>query len=400
MPVFRYDALSPDGRKSSGVLEAESARDARSALRDQGLTPLSVTDTRGNSGRDATSRWASERAELTVLYRVLGNLLTAGVELADALESAAQQASTRGQALCLAIRAEVVQGTALSAAIPKVIPNVPTMVPAILSAGEEAGHLGAVLLGLADHADRAGAMRSRIGIALIYPMVLVLVSMLVVMALMVHVVPEITRVFAGFQQELPILTRTLIWVSDALRDWWWILVVMIATVIGAGRAAATMAGVRRALDAVLLRVPLFSAVYTAIERERFLDTLGLLLQGAVSVQDALRASAAVMRSSHLKLQAEGVAKDVERGRALNLALQDTMLLTPVGLQLVSAGVESSRLSEMVQSAARMERAALEARLSLLLGLLEPALILMMGLFVLVIVIAILLPIFELNRLVA
>ena len=128
--------------------------------------------------------------------------------------------------------------------------------------------------------------------------------------------------------------------------------------------------------------------------------MGLLLQGAVSVQDALRASAAVMRSSHLKLQAEGVAKDVERGRALNLALQDTMLLTPVGLQLVSAGVESSRLSEMVQSAARMERAALEARLSLLLGLLEPALILMMGLFVLVIVIAILLPIFELNRLVA
>ena len=126
MPVFQYDALSPDGRKSSGVLEAESARDARSALRDQGLTPLSVTDTRDNSSRGATSRWASERAELTVLYRVLGNLLTAGVELADALESAAQQASTRGQALCLAIRAEVVQGTALSAAVqatPGVLPH-------------------------------------------------------------------------------------------------------------------------------------------------------------------------------------------------------------------------------------------------------------------------------------
>ena len=399
MAVFRYEAITADGKKSGGVLDAESARQARAKLRDQGMTPLDVFSA-APARRTASGAWGKRTSELTLLYRVLGNLLDAGVELADALDSASQQASIRGRGLYLAIRAEIVQGVPLSEAIRRVEPNISSMVPAVLAAGEHSGHLSSVLLGLADYADRAASMRSRIGIALIYPLVLIVVSGLVVVALMAHVVPEIVRVFEGFEQQLPWLTRVLITASEFLRAWWWLMIAGAIVAVLIGRSAVGRERRSGVLDAVLLRVPGIAGLYAATERERFLDTLAMLLQGAVSIQEALRAAAAVMRSARLKLAVEQVAKDVERGRALNVALQESELLTPVTLQLVSAGVESSRLAQMVSSAARIERTAVETRLSVVIGLVEPALILLMGAVVLMIVIAILLPVFELNRLVA
>jgi general secretion pathway protein F len=398
MSAFRYSALAPDGKTERGNLEGGSARQIREQLRARGLTPLEVTPIAGDASTGARQIRVST-TDFTLFARLVGALLEAGLELESALRSSAAQAPARIDAFYATVLSRVLQGTALADALHE-IRGVPPLSIAAIAAGEKSGQLAAVLLALAEHGERRANMRGRIAAALAYPTILTLVSLSVAVALVTYVVPEVTRVFDGYQRELPWLTQWLIALSDFLRNHAIALVTLLAILVFVVTAGVRTRAGQVALERLLSATPGLGAMRRAIDRERFLDTLGMLLAGGVPVVEALRAAAAVVGTAALRAGAERGAIAVEGGRTLVEALAPSGLLTPVGAQLVAAGEEAARLEQMLERAARIEAESLTRRLDLVLAMLEPALVLLMGGVVLLIVLAILLPIFELNTLIA
>ena len=402
MPVYSYIALDTAGKRTKGVIEDESARSARTRLRDQALVPVEVTAlaaaVTGGSARVTLRR--IKASDYFLFCRLVGSLLDAGLELSEALQSAARQATPRAKPLYLASHAQVQQGQALSVALANVGELPAALSTAALAAGEKTGNVAQVLLAIADHAERRAELRGRITTALVYPAVLSIVALSVAIGLMIFVVPEVTRVFDGLRQELPWLTRAFIGISNALRDWGWVML-LAGTVASISLASLSRRPqFQRLIDRLTMRIPLVAPLRRSIQREQLLDTLAMLLSGGVPLVDALRGAGAVLNSHSARAAVLDIARNVEGGQPLDEAMQTSQLLSPVALQLVAAGVESARLDSMLARAAALEREQIRTRLALALALLEPLLIVMMGGFVLVLVIAILLPVFELNRLIA
>jgi general secretion pathway protein F len=407
MAVYSYTALDSAGRRVKGVIEGDTARAARTNLRAQALVPIELSplelaplasNASSSGGRSALNRVRA--ADYDLFCRLVGSLLEAGLELSAALQSAAKQASPRARPLYLAVHAEVQQGKSLSEALAASARSRSTLSLAALAAGERTGNIAQVLLAIADHAERRAELRSRVKMALVYPAVLSVVAIGVVTGLMAYVVPEVVRVFDGFQQELPLLTRVLVGLSDGLNDWGSALLLVVLAVFAGAPILAARADTRLAVDRLTMRLPIIANMRKTMQREQFLDTLAMLLGGGVPLVEALQGTAAVMTSEVMKASVLRIAREVESGRSLEASLEDAQLLSPVSLQLVAAGVEGARLEVMLARAANLEREQIKQRLALALALLEPAMIILMGGFVLLIVIAILLPVFELNRLVA
>lgn len=398
MGAFRFVALDADGRTERGALDGGSARQVRENLRARGLTPLEV-EPLVDRPSDAGSGTRVRPSDFTLFARLLAELLDAGLELEAALRTTAAQAPPRLERFHATVLARVLQGVSLADSLADVA-GVSTMSVAAVAAGERSGALGPVLRALAEHGERREAMRGRIALAMLYPAILMLVSTAVALTLVTWVVPEVARVFDGYQRELPWLTRALMAAGEFFRanGAWLVPTVLVA--VGLSIWQARRPSGQQMADRVLSRVPGVAALRRTADRERFLDTLAMLLSGGVPVVQALRAGAAVVETGTLRVAAEAAADDVERGRSVRDALESTDLLSVVGAQLVAAGEESSRLDTMLARAARIESDRLARQLALWLGILEPALVLIMGGVVLLVVLAILLPIFELNSLIA
>ena len=396
--AFRYVAIDAAGKTDKGTVDGGSARHAREVLRERGLTPVAVEPVApsGLKGRAAVRLTSGEFA---LFARLVGGLLEAGLELEAALRSTAAQSSNRTKGWYEAVLGAVLQGKNLSQSL-ATVGRVSELATAAIEAGERSGQLAPVLLALADHAERRSQLRSQILVALLYPIILTLVSVLVAVLLITYVVPEVTRVFEGYDRDLPELTQWLIALSGWLRNYAFELAFgASALVCGAAMAARTERGAE-AIDHVLNRLPGVGAVRRAVDRERFADTLAMLLGGGVPLIEALRSAAAVLATGALREQAQAVASAVERGQPVADAMAESQLLSGITIQLVAAGEESSRLESMLERAAKLEGDQLKQRLDVAIGLAEPLLVLLMGGVVLLIVLAILLPIFELNTLIA
>jgi general secretion pathway protein F len=405
MSAFEYSALDARGRSTRGLIEGDTPRQVRQQLRERGLTPLEIREVAEGKARSDTGfrlqRGGSlSTTELTLFTRQLATLVRSGLPLDEALSAVAQQTeSKRVQRVTLGVRARVSEGNSLARALTDFPGAFPPLFRATVEAGESAGKLDHVLERLADYVEKRQAMRSKTLLAVFYPAILTFVAISVVVVLMTYVVPKVVGVFNSIGQELPPLTRGLIALSDFLRHYGpYLLVLIVLGLFLFGRAMRNES-FRRRVHRNTLRLPLIGRLVRGANTGRFMRTLGILFGSGVPILDALRIGAQVVSNLPMRDAVDAAARRVREGVALNRALADSKLFPPITLHLIASGEASGKLDEMLDRAADNQERELETMTAALMGIFEPVLILVMGGVVLLIVLAILLPIFNLNQLV-
>lgn len=401
MPAFAYQALDANGRTCRGVLQGDTARAVRGSLRERGLSPLAVEEVAGDRGsRGLFASRGLGGAQLALLTRQLATLIGAGLPIDEALAALSEQSDgERQRALTVALRARVMEGAALAQAMAEFPETFPDVYRASVAAGEQSGQLDTVLEKLADHAEARDALAQKLIGALAYPLLLTLVAAAVVTGLLAFVVPQIVSVFQGTGQALPLATRVLLAVSDFLRAWGWLLLLVLAGAVVGAALALRRDTIRHRWHAIVLRLPLLGRLTRAANTARAARTLALLSGSAVPLLDALSITAQVVPNLPMREALRRAAVRVREGTAFARALADSGHFPPVALRLIASGERSGQLPRMLDQAARQQQRELERWLTALTTVLGPLVILIVGALVLFIVLAILLPIFEMNRMV-
>ena len=402
MAAFEYQALDADGKTLKGVLEADTARGARATLRERGLSPLEVEPLRERTGA-AEPPWSRSRlstAELALLSRELATLVEAGLPMDEALAALADQSQTpRIGKIVAALRSKVLEGEPLAQALAAFPGSFPELFRAGVAAGEASGQLGVALTRLADHSERRAELGRALLGALAYPLLLMVVAIAVVSGLLVYVVPQIVHVFEHVGQKLPLLTRMLLALSAFARSWGLVVIALgVAAAFGI-RASLKRESVRERIDRTLLKLPLFGRLLRAADAARVTQTLATLSASGVPLLDALRHAVGSARLAPMRNALRAAALRVREGQGFARALAESGQFPPVALRLIASGEKSGRLDTMLDAAAEHEQHEVSTRVGALTAVLGPLVILFVGGLVLLIVLAILLPIFELNSLI-
>jgi general secretion pathway protein F len=400
MEAYRYEALDATGRTVNGVIQADTPRQARAQLRAQGLLPSSIDQVRVREQVQLPWTRSISPAELSLLTRQLATLLAAGLTVEQSLtaliEAADEPASSE---IISGVKAEVTAGLSLSAALGSYSKSFPDFYLALVHGGEESGALPVVLQHLADYLDTRQALKQKTSLALLYPALVTVVAILIVGGLLIYVVPQVAQVFQQSRQSLPFLTRALIGLSDLLRETWPYLIAAMTAGSLAARAALRQEALGYRWHGLLLRTPWLGPLIASSNTSRFASTLSILLGGGVPLLSALNSGARVMGNRVMRKAIEDTIERVREGVGLARALRETRVFPPLLVHLTASGEISGKLEQMLERAAQLEARALERRLTVFLTLLEPVMILIMGGIVLIIVLAILLPIIEINQLV-
>ena len=406
MPAFSYVAVDAEGRTRRGVVEAEAPRQARAGLRSAGLVPIEVTAVDSEALAPGTRRLFSPArlrlgaAELVLLTRRFAMLLEAGLTIEQCLDALIEQAQSEStKRILAAVRAEVLSGQPLAASFDRYPSSFPEIYRALVRAGEHSGELAAVMASLADYLERRQATRQSAGLALLYPAIVAAVALAIVVGLLTYVVPQVVEVYAQSRQSLPLLTRMLLWTSAALQGKLVLFAGLLVVIGVALRMAYRREAVRKSWHARVLRLPLIGPLVLGIDTARLASSLGILAGGGVPLLQALAAGARVVKNLALREAVERAQQRVREGTSLHRALASAGLFPPIFIHLIASGEASGRLAHMLTQAGRQQEVENDARIRLLTGVLEPALILAMGALVLLIVLAILLPIIEMNQLV-
>jgi general secretion pathway protein F len=406
MPAFSYVAVDAQGRTRRGVVEAEAPRQARADLRNAGMVPLelaalgpeAVPAPRGAPWRGRRRRLSN--SELTLVTRRLALLLEAGLTVEQCLDALVEQAQDEaGGRILGAVRAEVLSGHSLAAALERFPGSFPEIYRALISTGEQSGDLASVMSQLADYLESRRAVSQHAGLALLYPAIVASVALAIVLGLLTYVVPQVVEVFQNSRQELPFLTRALLRLSSALQGNLLAIAVAAAALVAALRFAWSRDAWRAHWQAQLLRVPGIGPLLLGTGTARVASTLAILVGAGVPLLQALAASAKVVRSLPLRGAVEEAARLVREGSPLHRALDSRKVFPRIFIHLVASGESSGRLAHMLAQAARHQEMENEHRMRLLTGILEPAIIVAMGIVVLLVVLAILMPIIEMNQLV-
>ena len=402
MPAVEYVALDQTGRTRKGVEEGDSSRQVRSRLREKGLMPMAVTEVAEKPSllRMPMFQRRIKPLELSLATRQMATLARAGMPIEEVLGTVARQSeSPRVKATLAAVRTRVMEGLPLAHAMGEFPSVFPMIYRTTIAAGEQAGRMELVLERLADNVEAQNAMRQKITLAMFYPAILTLVAMLVVVALLTYVVPEVVQVFAGMNQQLPWLTRALISTSDTVREWGWLMLLGLIALITGVRQILKRPAARLRWDGMLLKLPLIGRLVRGLNTARFARTLNILAGSGVPLLDALDMSASVISNTPMREAVAEAARRVREGSGGGHALERSGYFPPMTLSLIKSGESSGTLDKMPERAAETQERELEARIAMVMGVFEPLLILAMGGVVLIIVLAILLPIFELNQLV-
>ena len=401
MPTFDYRADDAQGRACKGRLEADSPRHARQLLRERGCWPRAVRELRATG--DGHARQGAGRlsaADLALLTLQLSTLVQAGLPLEEALEAVAKQsAKRRVSGLLSAVRSRVLEGHALASALAQFPGAFPELFCATVAAGERSGHLGQVLEQLASYTQARQASRQKIQMALVYPAVLMLASVLIVGFLLGYVVPDVVKIFVESGQALPWLTRALIAASDGLRTHGLLLLGGVALLVAFWRWSLRQPAWRLRWHGLVLSLPVLGEVLRAMETARFASTLAILGRSAVPLVDALEIAAAVIGNLTIRARMADVARSVREGGTLTRGLELGGDIPPMMLHMIASGERAGELDRMLARAAEQQESSLAARIALVVSLFEPAMLVLMGGVVLLIVLAILLPILSLNQLV-
>lgn len=401
MTAFRYQALDGHGKTVEGVVEADTPKLARGTLREQGLWVSEMAEIAdGETPGRTHSRGGVSTAELALVTRQFATLLDAGLTIEQALNVLIEQAERpRLRHVLASLRTEILAGSPLSAALarhPKVFPE---LYRTIVRAGEESGRASAVMQRLADYIEARQALAAKVVLAFVYPAVVLSVSLLVIVGMLYWVVPQMVTVFQSAKQTLPLLTRGLLWLSSSIREYG-LLGMVLLVLAGFGLSVAwRREGFRYFLDGLTLRLPLAGRLSRAANTARLASTLSILAGSGVPLLNALNAAAGVVGNRLLRDAVFQAARDVREGAGLAHALDRDKLFPPVLIHLIGSGEASGRLEVMLDKASQQQATELEQRVSTFTSLLGPVMVLLMGVAVLLIVLAILLPVFEMNQLV-
>jgi len=403
MGAFEYLALDAHGRERKGLLEGDTPRQVRQQLREQGLTPLEVIEAaekEANAPQAFGMRRGISATDLALVTRQLATLVRSALPVEEALLAASQQSEKpRLKSMLLAVRARVMEGHTLASGLAQFPHVFPEIFRATVAAGEHSGHLDGVLERLADYAESRQQLRQKLFLAMIYPVILTCMAIGIVTGLLVYVVPQVIQVFEHTGQQLPFLTRALIALSDFIRAHGLLLLIIIILSAFAVRTLLKKPDVRRRWHLTLLRLPLIGRINRGVNTARFTRTLSILGGSGVPVLEAMRISGEVVANIPMREAVDDAARRVREGASISQSLGRSGLFPPLVVHLIASGESSGQLADMLERAAGNQERELETLISTMLGIMEPLLILVMGAIVLMIVLAILLPIFDLNQLV-
>ena len=402
MAAFEYQAFDAKGTRKKGLIEADTPRQARQQLRGMGLTPVQVDiiSNQQQSKKGKVSRDKINVQTLSLVTRQLSTLISAGQPVESSLYAVSQQTNkTQVKKVLLSVRARVLEGYALSDALrdfPRVFDS---MYCASVHAGEQSGLLDLVMERLADFMESRQSLQQKTKLALIYPVLLTVVSILLVSGLLTFVVPQIIQVFDGFDTELPLLTQWLIIISDFFKVYGLQVIISIFLISLMYGQLLKVSWVKSLRDHVLLKLPMISYLTKLSNTSRFTRTMSILVSSGVQALDAIHISTEVLTNVHIHAATIQAADRVREGASISESLAQTGYYSPLVLQLISNGEASGKLGEMLERSAKAEESEFEGVTALFLGIFEPVMILVMGVVVLIIVLAILLPIFDMNDLI-
>lgn len=406
MGAFEYKALDSRGKDKKGILEGDSSRQIRQQLREKGWMPLAVAEVAERSGKSGEGKPKRIKGrisamDLALITRQLSTLLRSGLPLENCLQTVARQSGKPHlERILLAVRSRVREGHSLANGMSEFPSIFSELYVRTIDAGEQSGHLDVVLDRLSDYTESRQQIRQKTVLALFYPALLTIVSILIVAALLVFVVPKIVAVFENSGQELPMLTNVLIGLSDFLRTQWIAIVVVIGLLVTAFKLLRNRPAFEAGWQRVQLSIPLIGKLIRTTNAAQFSRTLSILTASSVPILEALRISAQVLTNKPMRHAVVDASLRVREGSSLNKALEDTGFFPPMTISLMASGEASGNLEEMLERSSVIQEREVEALISTFVGLFEPILILVMGGIVLLIVIAILLPIFDLNQLVS
>ncbi|WP_108127149.1 type II secretion system inner membrane protein GspF [Saccharospirillum mangrovi] len=403
MAAFDYAALDEHGKRRSGVLEADSSRQVRQQLRDKGWFPVAVEPSQKsqNRSRGLFGGPSISVPDLALVTRQLATLVAAGMPLEECLRAVAEQSEkARIRSLILAVRSRVLEGYSLARALSDFPRAFPQLYCATVDAGEHSGHLDRVLIRLADYQEDQQKTRKQIQMSSIYPTFLTLVALGIVVFLLNSVVPDIIGVFTSTGERLPAPTRALLAASNWVQRWWLVSLVAIALAVVAFGVWNRNPARRRKTHRLILRLPLIGRVSRGFNTSRFIGTVAILTGSGVPLVEAMRIAAEVVSNLDIQAAVREATLRVSEGGSLHKALAESGHFRPMMLHMISSGEASGELDAMLQRTADAEDQQVKDLISTVLGLFEPIMVLLMGGIVLIIVLAIVLPIMEMNSFVA
>ena len=409
MAAFAYKALDAKGKMTKGIVEGDSEKQVRSQLRAQALKPVEVNATSSLKASGKKSAHQSgglfktriSSSDLSMLTRQLATLIQSNMPLDEALTASAQQAKKpKVKSLILQIRARVLEGHSLAYALGDFPHVFSDMFCAMVKAGEHAGFLGVVLEQLADYTENSQYTQQKLKMAMIYPVILMLVAVGVVALLMIFVVPELVGLFQHSKAELPAVTVLLITSSDFINQSGHLLLVAIIALIVGIKQLFKKPSRRYWWHKVVIKILFIGDFFVAADSARFASTLSILASSGVPLLEALKIAGAVLSNLHLREASEQVAVAVKEGMSLNKALEQANVFPPMMVHMVASGEASGELENMLARCAKNQERELEMTLGSVMAIMEPVMIVLMAAVVGLIVVAILLPIIQMNNLVA
>ena len=407
MPVYEFETLLNDGRKHKGIIDAESEAAVRARLRGEGKYPIKIRETKARVGGPVDGSQARislfERvnpSEIHVFTRQLATLLGAGIPLDSALNSIIDQAEKKVLKKVVAqLKESVSKGETLSRAMQRFDRLFPSMYVNMVRAGEASGALDIVLTKLADFGERQEMLKAKLRAAMIYPVFMAVIGTGILFILVTYIIPNITRVFDDMEQTLPLPTVLLINLSSFLKNHWWMILIAAAVLVILLRFVVRQKAGKYVWDMIKLRIPIFGSVIRKSIAARFASTMESLLASGVGIIEALEIVKRIIDNVHVSEVIDTAVEDINQGRSLARSLSGALWFPPMYVQLVAVGEASGQLEEMLGKVAAAGERDVESAVLGLTSLIEPVMIVTMGLVVGLIVMSILLPIFEMNQLI-
>ncbi len=404
MAAFEYKALNAKGKTQKGVIEGDNARQVRARLKEQGLVPVEVNETRQKAKKQSSQPSLSFKRgistpDLALITRQLATLVQSGMPLEECLKAVSEQSEKpRIRTMLLAVRSKVVEGYTLADSLADYPHIFDELFRSMVQAGEKSGHLDGVLERLADYAENRQKLRSKLQQAMIYPVVLVVFAVGIVAFLLAAVVPKIVGQFVQMGQELPQSTQFLLASSDFIQHWGLQLLLALVVLVYAIKMMLRSPNVRLNWDRRVVRLPLIGKISRGLNTSRFARTLSICTSSAIPILDGMKVAVDVMSNHFVKQQVMLARDNVREGASLRKALDQTKLFPPMMLHMIASGEQSGELEGMLTRAADNQDANFESTINIALGIFTPALIALMAGLVLFIVMATLMPILEMNNL--
>ncbi len=409
MAAFEYVAMDARGKNVKGVLEGDNARQIRQQLRDKALTPMEVNEANSSGTKSKNGKAIPAKAkvggklsatDLTLLTRQLATLVKSGMPIEKALNSVSQQTDKQKiKTLLLAIRAKVLEGHSLADAFGQFPHVFPEIYRSTIASGEASGHLDTVLMRLADYAELRHEMSKKLMESLMYPVIVVCMSFAILTLLLAFVVPKVVSIFESNDAQLPVLTQAIIFASDVVQNYWWLFLIIAVAAVFGWQVLMAKESRRYAYHQILLTLPLLGKMIQARNASAFARTLGILVGSSVSVLEAMRIASDVLTSLPMKQAVLDAANQVKEGVGISKSLEATGYFPGMMLHLIHSGEASGSLDEMLISAADYQEMEVQAKTSALLAASQPLVIVFLGGLVMLIMMGILMPIFDMNNLI-